>query len=169
MKRSFIFVSLLWVGLSFGVVELGEKAPEICWKSLNSKEICTRDLKDRVAVLLYSTGWCPGCQDEISELSQRYLEIKNPSVVILSLSADGFKHGAPVDEEFLKEWKAKYKIPFEVAASPNNAGKDFFEPPYYIPATVILDKQGILRFKKVDASVDEIFKEVRSILAQKPS
>lgn len=169
MKRSFVFVSLLWVGVSFGVVDLGEKAPEMCWKALNSKEICIRDLKNQVTVLVYSTGWCPGCQDEISELSQRYSEIKNPAVVILSLSADGFKHGQPVDEEFLKEWKAKYKIPFEVVASPNNAGKEFFEPPYYIPATVILDKQGIVRFKKVDASVDEIFKEVRSILTQKPS
>ncbi len=145
----------------FGVVEIGEKAPESCWKALDSKEICLRELKNKTVALIYNTGWCPGCQEEITELSKRYSEIKSPSVVIISLSAEGFKHGQPADEEFLQQWKKKYGIPFEVASSPNNAGKEFFNPPYYIPATVILNSKGVVQFKKVDASVDEIFKTIK--------
>lgn len=163
MKGILIIVLSVFVCPLFGVVEIGEKAPELCWKSIETPEICVKDLQNRVAVLVYSTGWCPGCQDEIAELSRRYSEIKHPAVAIVSLSAEGFKHGEPVNEEFLKAWQKKYKIPFFVAASPNNAGKDFFKPPYYIPATVILDKAGVVRFKKVDASVDEIFKEVKGL------
>jgi len=167
MKLKNWFLSLMWVLPALGVVEIGEKAPELCWKKMDSKEICTKELKDKVSVLVYSTGWCPGCQEEMSELSARYPEIKHPLLKIVSLSAEGFKHGQVADEDFLKAWQKKYKIPFEVAASPNNAGKEFFNPPYYIPATVILDKNGVLRFKKVDASVDEIFKEVKALLTRR--
>jgi hypothetical protein len=100
----------------------------------------------------------------MEELSRRYLEIKNEKVFVISLSAEGFKHGQPANEEFLKAWKKKYQIPFEVAASPNNAGKDFFKPPYYIPASVILDQNGLVQLKKVDASVDEMFSKVRELM-----
>lgn len=167
MRLSLWFFCFGLVLPALAVVEIGDKAPELCWKKMESKEVCVKDLKQNVSVLLYSTGWCPGCQDEIEELSKRYSEVKHPSLKIISLSAEGFKHGQPADEEFLKAWQKKYAIPFEVAASPNNAGKDFFNPPYYIPATVILDKTGVVRFKKVDASVDEIFKEVKALLAKK--
>lgn len=164
MKKYLILTLLLVTGISQAVVEIGEKAPELCWKGIDNQEICTRQLKDKVAVLIYSTGWCPGCQDEIAELSKRYSEIKHPNLMVISLSAEGMKPGSPVNEDFLKEWKKKYSIPFEVLASPKNAGKEFFEPPYYIPATVILSKAGLLAFKKVDATVDEIFEEAKKLL-----
>jgi peroxiredoxin len=167
MKLKAWLVGLLWVVPALAVVEIGEKAPELCWKKSDTNEICIKELKDKVSVLVYSTGWCPGCQDEMKELSARYPEIKNPNLKIISLSAEGFKHGQAADEEFLKAWQKKYNIPFEVAASPNNAGKEFFTPPYYIPATVILDRSGVVRFKKVDASVDEIFQQVRKLLQVK--
>ncbi|NBT57661.1 hypothetical protein EBT16_02640 [bacterium] len=164
MKIALRLLVLTWVLPCLAIVEIGEKAPELCWKKMDSTEVCTKDLKNKVSVLVYSTGWCPGCQDEMSELSSRYSEIKNSSVEIVSLSAEGFKHGQAVDEEFLKAWQKKFNIPFMVAASPNNAGKEFFKPPYYIPATVILDRGGVVRFKKVDASVDEIFQQVRTLI-----
>ncbi len=164
MRASLLGVLLLIAQNLYGVVEIGEKAPSLCWKALSNQEICLDTLEDRVVVLVYSTGWCPGCQDEISELSQRYSEIKHPKLSVISLSAEGAKHGQAADEEFLKSWKEKYQIPFEVAASPNNAGKDFFKPPYYIPAVVVLDRNSVVRFKKVDASVDEIFQAVRALL-----
>lgn len=164
MKRYLILSMFFLAGISQGVVEIGEKAPELCWKGIDNQEICTRNLKGKVAVLVYSTGWCPGCQDEIAELSKRYPEIKNSGLLVASLSAEGMKPGQPVNDDFLKAWKEKYSIPFEVLASPKNAGKEFFEPPYYIPATVILNKDGLLAFKKVDAKVDEIFSKVRELL-----
>ncbi|NBX77060.1 MAG: hypothetical protein EBQ92_10935 [Proteobacteria bacterium] len=167
MKLKVWLFGLMWVLPALAVVEIGEKAPELCWKKTDSKELCVKELKDKVSVLVYSTGWCPGCQDEMSELSARYPEIKHSALKIISLSAEGFKHGQGADEEFLKAWQKKYNIPFEVAASPNNAGKEFFNPPYYIPATVILDRSGVVRFKKVDASVDEIFQQVKKLLQVK--
>lgn len=163
--KNFLIGTVFFLSFNiYGVVELGEKAPALCWKSIESQEICLDKLRDQVVVLVYSTGWCPGCQDEVSELSQRYSEIKNSNLTMISLSAEGYQHGQAPDEEFLKSWKQKHAIPFEVAASPNNAGKEFFKPPYYIPAVVILDKDSVVRLKKVDASVDEIFQQVRSLL-----
>jgi len=164
MKALILTLSLLLAQSLFAVVEVGEKAPDLCWRSIASQEICLNKMQNQVVVLVYSTGWCPGCQEEVSELSKRYSEIKNTQLTIVSLSADGYKHGQAPDEEFLKSWKDKYQIPFEVAASPNDAGKDFFKPPYYIPAVVVLDKGSVVRFKKVDATVDEIFQEVRKLL-----
>jgi len=164
MKKALALLFFIITLPIYPVVEIGEKSPELCWNTVDSKEVCTRQLEGKIAVLVYNTGWCPGCQDEMEELSRRYLEIKNEKVFVISLSAEGFKHGQPANEEFLKAWKKKYQIPFEVAASPNNAGKEFFKPPYYIPASVILDPNGVVQLKKVDASVDEIFSKVRELM-----
>ncbi|NBX93232.1 MAG: hypothetical protein EB078_00615 [Proteobacteria bacterium] len=167
MKALLVLSALTLSMMSWSVVEVGEKSPELCWKNVQSKEICLRNVHNKAVVLIYNTGWCPGCQEEISELSKRYDEIKKDDALLISLSAEGFQHGQPANEEFLNQFQKKYQIPFEVASSPNNAGKEFFKPPYYIPATVILDRNGVLQFKKVDASVDEIFSWVKKLSAER--
>ncbi len=151
---------LLALGLAFpafAALNIGDSAPNVCYLDISDNQVCVDQMKGAVVVLIYSTGWCPACNDEMRELVPRVKEFKGKPVVFVSLSSQGDTHGSDPDKAFLEAWRKKHNIPFTVAASPKDAGKNFFDPPYYIPATVILDKQGKLVSKEQGQAVDDIF------------
>ena len=149
------------------VYEVGDPvSPEMCWQDRYEQQLCLSAIRGAVVVLVYNTGWCPGCNAEMSELASRYSEMKGKPVVFFSLSSEGNSHGSAPDTAFLNDWQKKHSIPFNVAASPRDAGKSFFKPPYYIPSVVILDKEGKLAFKEVDASVTKVFSEVNRLVGE---
>jgi peroxiredoxin len=151
---------LLALGVAFpvfGALNVGEAAPSLCYLDVSENQVCVDQMKGAVVVLIYSTGWCPACNDEMRELAPRVGEFKGKSVVFISLSSQGDEHGSEPNKAFLEKWQKRYNIPFTVAASPKDAGKSFFDPPFYIPATVVLDKTGKLLAKEQGMSVDSLF------------
>jgi hypothetical protein len=85
-------------------------------------------------------------------------------VVFISLSTAGWHSGELPSTQFLKEWKQRHRIPdtFVVAASPRDAGRDFYDEPE-LPNTVIVDPNGNLAFKKVDPGASGIIDAVKQI------
>ena len=162
-----VFVSLLSVP-AFAVYEVGDAVENLCWKDAEEKTLCLEDeaLKPTVKVLLYNAGWCPPCNDELSEIAPRVTEFAGKPVTFLSLSASGWQHGSEPTMQFLKEWAAKHKITFPVLASPKDAGKKFIAPPIYIPNVAIVGKDGKLTYKAINPGVDVILDEVRSALSK---
>lgn len=150
----------------FAVLEIGDAVPkDMCWTDRFEQKLCLSDIHGAVVVLVYNTGWCPGCNDEMAEMSRRFSEMKGKPAVFFSLSSEGYGKGAPPDKDFLNDWQKKHSIPFMVAASPKDAGKSFFKPPYYIPSLVIIDKEGKLAFKEVEPAVTKVFEEVNRLAA----
>jgi peroxiredoxin len=150
---------------SFSVIEIGEMVPDRCWKALDVQEVCLSNLQDRVRVLIFSAGWCPECNQEFQRLVPRLHEIANLPVDLISLSAAGWKKTSPPDQTFLKQWKDSHQIPFAVAASPKDAGQEFFEQ-VYIPNFVVLDKKGRLAYKYAGSDIDRLFATVRKLAAE---
>ena len=146
------------------VVEVGERVPNLCYVDVNEYPICLDHIRDSVRVLIYSTGWCPGCKEEMRELVPLVNEFKGKPVQFISLSAQGESSGSLPDTDFLKRWKSNYQIPFVVAGAPRDAGKNFFTPPNRIPNVVIIDKSGVVTAKEVGMSAHEIVSKVRTLL-----
>jgi peroxiredoxin len=157
MRLLSLFLALGTAFPVFGALNIGDTAPNLCYLDLSENQVCVDQMKGAVVVLIYSTGWCPACQAEMKELVPRVKEFQGKSVVFISLSSQGDGHGSEPDKKFLESWQKRYNIPFTVAASPKDAGKSFFDPPYYIPATVVLDKSGKLIGKEQGMSVDDLF------------
>lgn len=168
MKHFWQKIALV-VGLAFtqvtsaAVYEIGNVVSQMCWEDADAASHCLSDSLGEVTVLLYNTGWCPDCQQEMLELVPRLGEWDGKPVQFLSLSAAGFS-SAPPDAEFLKKWKTMYSIPFPVLASPRDPGKKFFVPPYSIPAAVIVGADGKLAYKAQGPTVDAIFDAIRQAL-----
>ena len=101
----------------------------------------------------------------MKELVSKVSEFKGKPVTFVSLSIAGKSSGELPSPQFLKEWKSQFNIPFVVAASPKNPGKEFYEQPR-IPNMVVVDQGGKLAFKKIHAAVDEVFQKVRSLLSE---
>lgn len=148
------------VGLSLpalGALNVGDPTPNLCYQDISENQLCVDHMKGAIVVLIYSTGWCPACNDEMKELAPRAKEFQGKPVVFISLSSQGDGHGSEPDKAFLTKWQKRHNIPFTVAASPKDAGKSYFDPPFYIPATVVLDKTGKLLAKEQGMSVDALF------------
>ena len=168
--KTLLALFLLLPVQAYALIEIGDAVPEMCWTDLAEKQVCLSQHTEKVRVLVYNTGWCPDCQREFTQLAPRAKEFSEDAVVFISLSSQGWTRGAPADTKFLNEWQARYNIPFPVAASPADAGRKFFNAPYFIPRAVVIDKEQKLAFKQTEEleslTVDELFAEVRKALQQ---
>jgi len=120
------------------------------------------------SVLLFNAGWCGPCNAEFKELVPAMEKFAGKHVVFISLSSDGYGSGSGADEKFLKSWDAKFgmgkaKASWVVAASPHNAGQDYFKSPS-IPNVVILGADGKVFWKAISPGVRAISAKVESVL-----
>jgi len=160
-------ILLLFFGLSLWaapVLEVGDEVPEMCWKDAEGQDFCLNFYGLRVRVLIFNTGWCSDCNEELEQLIPRLSEFAEKPVLFLSLSASGYSPSEPPDSEFLKNWKEKHKIPFPVLASPKDPGKKFFEPPYHIPSVAIVGLDNRLFYKAVGPDIDTLLGKVNEAL-----
>jgi thiol-disulfide isomerase/thioredoxin len=156
----FVFTS----GAAFGIWDEGVRIPNICYDTVEGTQFCTNQNLGNVQVFVYNAGWCPPCNEEVSELSQIHKQFEGKAVTFASLSGEGFKHGTRPDKAFLEAWKKKHKIPFVVAGKYRDFGFEF-EGPGSIPFTVIVDKKGNVA-KKGFMSTNSIVSHVKRLLAE---
>jgi len=165
MNRFLFLLFFLSAVSSAKVLEVGDLVPDMCWKDADNEELCLNGYALRVRVLLYGTGWCPDCNVEMQELVPHLGEFVEQPVLFLSLSASGYSSTALPDSAFLKHWKEKHQIPFPVLAAPKDPGKKFFEPPYHIPAVVIVGKDGRVFYKETEPPTETLLEKVRLALS----
>ncbi len=141
----------------------GETIPKICYDTVDNTQFCTTDNLGKVQVFVYNGGWCPPCNQEMSELPAVYQQFVGKDVVFASLSGEGYQRYTKPDQTFLKSWKAKHKIPFVVAGKYKDFGQSF-QSPGTIPFSVIVDKKGNVAARGLDAS--QIAAKVNQLLKQ---
>jgi hypothetical protein len=168
MKYAVLSVVFLLTSFSaFGILGVGDKAPNYCWKDVDDNKLCLEDMC-HVRVLLYNTGWCGPCNNEFKSLAAATAEFSGKPVTFISLSAAGWTSGSTPDRKFLQEWQTKHKLNLAlanilVAGSPHDAGKDFFSSPS-IPNVVIVDPAGEVAWKAIGPDFRDVLAEVRKIL-----
>lgn len=166
MSKLFVVLAICMMSLpALAIYQVGDVVADDCWKDLNGDEVCLDDHKDTVRVLLYNAGWCGPCQQEFQELGPEARQFRNDPVKFFSLSIEGYRRGAPADSTFLTSWKNRHGLgDFVVAASPRDAGRDFFNPPYYIPSVAIIGKDGLLVYKAVNPGAHAIVNQVENLV-----
>lgn len=171
MKR-FIFVLALGVlaHSAQALTNVGEKPRNYCWKDVQDKTVCLEDaaLQNKVRVLLYNGGFCAPCNQEFRELPKATAQFKGKNVVFISLSAAGWSNPSQPTKKFLGEWESthglnKMAATFITAASPFDAGRDFFADPR-IPSVVVIDVTGEVSYKAIMPGVAAIAAEVNKVL-----
>lgn len=168
MKRLFAAAVLLLATRGFAAYEIGESIPNLCWQNVDEQTVCLDDFKDTVRVLDFNAGWCPPCNTGMKELAAKASEFAGQPVTFLSLSINGWTHGSQPNTQFLKEWKQKHNIPFQVVGTKGQQLKDFFPAPNYIPSIAVIDRAGKLAYREVNPSVDALFAEVRRLVGVAP-
>lgn len=115
-------------------------APDFSVKDLQGADLSLAGYKGKVLVLNFWATWCSPCRKEIPDFIEAYREYKDKGLEILGLSVD--ETTAPA----LLEWTKKTGINYPIALATPEIVRDY-EPGQYIPATIIVDRAGRLRYR----------------------
>ena len=159
-------------------IRVGFFAPDFTLKDSESKRIRLSDFfgKKNVLLFFYEGKRCSFCLDWLSELAKAYDRIRSKNAEILSISLDEIwvsqklkkekeiKFPILKDEEDTKGGPETPKVSEQYGVQMSKS-----ERPDLYPAFFIIDKRGIIRFKKVcthptkKPTIDELVCELEKL------
>ena len=117
-------------------------APAFSLEDLSGETLELSQFSGKVLVLNFWATWCPPCRAEIPDFVSSYNRLRSKGLAIIGVSLD--RLGA--DE--LKAFVAENKISYPVAFATEKIMADY-QPGQYIPATIVIDKKGVIRDRHV--------------------
>ena len=139
----------------------GEKAPDFaCGEWFNTGEVTLESLRGKVAVLMFWGGFDTREEsyEQIEEMrALAYLYRDADDVAVIGI------HDGSKDRDDVGEYVKEYGIRFPVGRD-NDAFETFERYEIsYIPQTVLLDKEGVLRYFRVQGRLLELIKSLRRL------
>jgi cytochrome c biogenesis protein CcmG/thiol:disulfide interchange protein DsbE len=132
-------------------ITVGSKAEEISVVGLNGEPFVLSEHRGEVVVLEFMTTWCGVCKGQHDELASFHEEAED--VFVASIEVD-----QSLQEETFKSWATTVGFDWFVGHSPG-AGRTYKVTG--VPTVIVVDKEGIIRYRKHYTSSSDLMKIVR--------
>jgi len=116
-------------------------APEFSLQDLQGNALSLASYKGKVLILNFWATWCPPCRREIPDFIEAYKALKDKGLEILGVSVD------ELSAETLRDWTQKAGMNYPVAMATAKIIADY-QPGEYIPATIVIDRSGRIRYRQ---------------------
>lgn len=123
-------------------VEVGSPLPAYAAMSLTGDSVSLAKLRGKVVLLNVWATWCHPCRAEIPELQALHERFRASGLELVGVSID-----SDGTDDAIRSFMQEFKMTFPVWRDPD----DRISAQYLIvgvPATFLIDKEGILRWKK---------------------
>ena len=138
---------------------------ELSFTDLSGHPHPLSDYRGKIVVLNFWATWCAPCREELPMLSKLSKELAPQDVTFLAVSLDDAKSQSNIPR-FLE----KKKIALSVFTGATPATLHEFQLGEIVPATLILDRQGVPVFRIMgQASKKEVFTRVDWLLSDRSS
>jgi peroxiredoxin len=160
-------------GLAQGALQIGDRIPAFELPNTNGQTVKIGDLlaNGPVVISFYRGSWCPYCQLEIRALRRRYSEIRSLGATLLAVSPERPERSRPFAETEALEvpvlwdsgnavaqaFRLVHRIDAKIVAYQLGNGNDVAAfngakiPEVPLPATYVVDGNGVIRLAFVDA------------------
>lgn len=146
--------NIVFAGVETGV-DVGQKAAPFKLLSIEGKELDLESFaKDSVTLLVFSTTWCPACRHEIPILKDYYNAFKDDGLKVLGIDVQESK-------KKIRSFVEKNQINYPVTLDPNAEAARLYKV-MGIPLNIILDKNGVIRYKDNRPPGKEILEKLLS-------
>lgn len=126
-------------------IEVGQPAPAYAATSMTGDSVSLAKLRNKVVLMNVWATWCGPCRKEIPELRaiNAAYRARGLEVVGVSVDADG-------SDDTIREFLREFKMDYTIWRDPNEAVSATFRMAG-VPATFLIDRQGVLRWKATGA------------------
>ena len=136
----------------------GRPVPEFTAETSDGKTISHKDLKGKVTLLNFFASWCGPCKKEMPYLVKYYDQYTKKGLQIIGVGVDD---DGSASLEFAKNYGAKYPV----ATDPDNVLMGTWQV-YSMPATFLIDRQGVVKFFSTGFKPEEDAPRLKSRIEQ---
>ena len=131
--------NIVFAGVETGV-DIGQKAAPFKLLSVEGKKVALESFaKDKVTLLVFGTTWCPACRHEVPALKGYYNDLKDNGLMVLGIDVQESKKKV---NSFVEKNRIDYPVVLD-----SNADVARLYQVVGIPLNIILDKNGVIRYK----------------------
>ena len=130
------------VAASDGRVEVGLPAPAYATVSLSGDSVSLAQQKGKVVLLNIWATWCHPCRSEIPELRAIHARYRDRGLELIGVSVD-----TDGTDDAIRTFMTDYQMTFPIWRDPDERISTQFLA-VGVPATFLIDKAGILRWRK---------------------
>ena len=122
-------------------IEIGSPAPSYQATTMTGDSVSLAGLRGKVVLLNVWATWCGPCRKEIPELRALHAAYKGRGLELIGVSVD-----TEGTDDTIRQFVSEFKMDYPIWRDPNEEVSARFLMAG-VPATFLIDKSGILRWK----------------------